>query len=494
MSRRAGMDRKPELSLFYEFEPAVVLDVILDESHPSFKGKTLDVDTYPPNADGSSPEFTDPDFSWIGRVKVRMLYSQTGADKELLGWAYPLENTGLTEFPLVNEVVAVVKYLDAYYYTRKININSMLNANADINIERVYGLTIGNTEENSDKKFEGPTSELAANKVEDVNMGALGRYFKYNHRIRAIRRFEGDTVIESRFGSSIRFGAYDDIRENDSGLNDYYDGGGNPMIFIRNRQPAVESMDGNPGKFNKGYTLEDINKDGSSIQFTSGKTITKFFPTIEMNLFQKGKENEQSIFLPKKKTDYKTPELSGDQIVINSDRLIFSSKAGESFHYSKKRFAIVTDDEFTVDSKKQMVSTTEDRYTVDALKELILTSNMVMSLNAPKLFLGEFNEENEPILLGRTTSLWLFAMCNFMITGIDMQIALAQSLRSHTHISEAGNTGTTAETSADMITAQIDALVDLREKLEELRDTLPRIMSKRVFTVGAGGAPGKDGK
>jgi hypothetical protein len=54
--------------------------------------------------------------------------------------------------------------------------------------------------------------------------GALGRYFFYNERIRALKRREGDTILESRFGQSIRFAAYDDIRQNDKGYADGNEG------------------------------------------------------------------------------------------------------------------------------------------------------------------------------------------------------------------------------------------------------------------------------
>lgn len=494
VSNRDLRNRKPETSLFYEYEPAIVLDVILNESHPAFSGKTLDANDYPSNSDGSAPTFKDPDFSWIGRAKVRMVFSQNGVPKELLEWVSPLENTGISEFPLINEVVAVVKYFGQYYYTRKINLKAMLNSNSNILLERMYGLTIGNTEENEDTLFEGPQSKLAANVIEGENSGAIGRYFKFNHKVRALERYEGDTIVESRFGSSIRFGAYDSNRKNDDGLNDYSDGGGNPMVLIRNRQTPIETIGGNPAKFNKGYVTEDINKDGSSIQLTSGKTITDFVTEVKKVMFRSGKEEEQSNFKPKKKSDYKIPELSGDQIVINSDRLIFSSKAGETFHFSKNRYSIVTDGEFTVDSEKQMVSTTKGNYTVDAAGEVVLTSNVKAAINAPKLYLGEYGEENEPVLLGRTTVLWLYTLCNFMIGNIDTQINLAQCMRSHNHISTDGVTGTATEASANEITKYIDSLIDSRKLLEDLRDTLPNTMSQRVFTVGGGGAPGHDGK
>jgi hypothetical protein len=493
-SNRSAMERKPESTLFYEFEPAVVLDVILDDTHPAFKNKTLDADDYPVNADGSKPTFDDPNYSWIGRAKVRMVYSQNGVDKELLAWAAPLENTGVSELPLVNEVVIVVKYFNSYFYTRKLNIKSLINANADFNLERVYGLVKGNTEEGTTDLFKGPISEMSAKKIEEINTGALGRYFKFNSKIRAIKRFEGDTVIESRFGSSIRFGAYDSNRDNDSGLNDYSDGGGNPMVLIRNRQKSVETETENSVKFNKGYILEDINKDGSSIQITSGKTITQFVPTIEKTILQSDNLDEQSNFLPPKETEFKIPELSGDQIVINSDRLIFSSKAGETIHYSKRRFSIVTDDEYTMDVKKQMVATVGGDYRTDVAGRAILTSNVSTTINSPQIFLGEYDEKNEPVLLGRTSVLWLYTLCNWMINQTDIQIGLAKCQQSHIHFDSLGKTGTPTPDWTSQISKYIDSLTQTRKQLEELRDSLPHLMSNRVFTTGGGGAPGHDGK
>lgn len=499
-SKRAMMDRKPEAVLFYEFEPGVVLDVVLDDTHPIFKNKNLDPDDYPVNDDGSSPTASDPDYGWIGRARVRMVYSQNGTAKEILVWALPLENTGVTEVPLINEVVAVVKYFNNYYYTKKVNIKSLINANADPNLERVYGLVPTNHEDNSTQPYQGPISDMSNNVVPNVNTAALGRYFKFNQKIRAIKRFEGDTVIESRFGSSIRFGAYDDNRGNDNGLNDYSDNGGNPMILFRNRQASILSVNpssgvsGNAIKFNKGYVEEDINNDGTSVQITSGKTVTKYVTTVSMSMFQSSNTDEQSNFTPPKETNFSIPILSGDQIVVNSDRLIFSSKAGETFHFSKGQHATVTDAEYTVDSAGQMMFTTEDDYRVDAAGEIILTTNTATTINSPAIYLGEYQQANEPVLLGRTTTLWLFTLCNILINNIDIQIGLAQTMQSHTHLSDSGTTGTTENSAVQQISQYIDSLTALRQNLSDLRDTLPETMSQRVFTVGGGGAPGHDGK
>ena len=413
-----------------------------------------------------------------------------------MGWAIPLENTGVSEYPLVNEVVSVVRYFNNYYYTRRVNIKGMINANADVGLEKFYGPSGPNREEGDGpfKAYVGPQSTLnASGNPASEYIGAIGRYFKFNPKIRSLKRYEGDTIFESRFGSSIRFGSYDGNRSNDSGIGEYSDVGGNPMLLIRNRQGTVSQKKGS-GFSNKGYVTESINNDGSSLQFTSGKTITQFIPTINKIMFQSNKTEEQSNFTPPKSTPFSIPELSGDQSILNSDRIIISSKAAETFHYSKKRYSIVTDAEYTVDASKQIVTTTQDNYTVDARGIMVLTTNTHATINAPKIYLGEYQQENEPVLLGRTTALWLFTLCNIMINNIDTQIGLAQVMQSHTHISDSGTTGTTEASAVAQISQYINSLTDIRQNLSDLRDSLPNTMSDRVFTVGGGGAPGHDGK
>ena len=481
-SNRDMMNRKPEAVLFYEFEPGIVLDIILDDKHPEIKTKTLDADDTPKNIDGSFPTFDDMDFSWIGRIKFRMVYSQKGTEKELLGWALPLENTGVTEYPLVNEVVSIVRYFNNYYYTRKVNIKSMINANADISLERFYGPSGKNREEGSDNDYGdsvgAPKSTLNATGTPATEyVAAIGHYFKFNPNIRTLRRYEGDTIFESRFGSSIRIGAYDDNRKNDNGLGEYADAGGNPMLLIRNRQQPVKNIGGNPAKLNKGYISEDINKDGSSIHFTSGKTVTSFIPTTKKIMFQSGVKEEQPKFSPGGATSFVFPKLDGDQAVINSDRVIISSKANETFHYSKKRYSIVTDDEYTVDSHKQIV----------------LTTNTSTTINSPMIYLGEHSDTEEPLLLGRSTALWLYTLCDWLISQTDWLIQTSGWDERHKHIDFSGTTGIPTQEAVDEMEKYVAALQEKKKHLIELRDSIPQLMSKRVFTVGGGGAPGQDG-
>ena len=467
---------KPETSLFYELEEAVVLDVIYDENHPEVQNNAVDVDAVPPNIDGSKPTEGSVDYGRIGCIKFRFLNSERNKLKENLNWAYPMENTGITEWPLMNETVVVSQYLGKFYYTRKLNFKSLVNSNASFITERVAGKIEENLNEYTGEPYEGPTSQMNFDGGKNYT-GVLGNYFKFNSKIRALKRYEGDTILESRFGSTIRFGAYDGVRENDDGLGEYEDGGGNPKILIRNRQAPIQ---GDQGNFASGYTEEDINNDGSSIHFTSGKTISDFITATKKIMFQMGIQQEQPNYSPEGSTDFEYPTQDGDQVVINSDRLIFSSKANETFHFSKKRYAIVTDDE----------------YTVDAHKQIVITTNAQTTINSPKIYLGAYGDEDEPVLLGRTSVFWLYTLCNWIIAQTDLLIDQAENWHAqHVHDMDTHKDTQMPPKSnwASKMKDYASQLRTMKEQLIALRDSLPSLMSKRVFTVGGGGAPGYDG-
>jgi hypothetical protein len=498
---------------FYEIEAGLVLDIILDKNHPYFSDPgqpqhTLNSQQWPMDVTGNPVKNLDADYTWMGRALVRLYYSQQMVEKEDLVWAIPLESN-ITEYPLLNEVVGVITHLGRYYYTRKINLFNWPNINADFSIEKTIGgfrpekisPIDGNRELMRDSNpgasyipFQGPISHTAP-LTNGQFKGVLGRYFLFNENIRNLKHREGDLIFESRFGQSIRFGAYDDNRNNDKAYtntpNDgnkdyagdgtkytinstvYETGGGNPMILIRNRQrPILEkgktTKDGNlpsitgteEEKNVGGYMLEDVNNDGSSIHITSGVTVSQFKTNCSKKMWGVGEE--QSTFQPSGATPFVYPTLSGDQIVINSDRIIISSKKAEMFQFSKKRMSFVTDSEFTIDAQDQVVINTNNKTVI----------------NSPAIYLGEYNQTNEPVLLGQTSVNWMYDLCQWLLT--------------HTHWyyhqhpdAQGGSTGNPYNLQTQT-TVQDQSLITLR-------DTLNTLLSRRVFTVGGGLAPGQNG-
>lgn len=457
---------------FYERELGVVLDIVLDDKHPLFQAATklqsqVDVDRWPSDLENKPALPTDKDLSWVGRALVRPLISEKLTDKDQLLWAYPLESN-LSEYPLINEPVVLENHGGQLYYTRKVNYHNWPNNNLDFNIETA-GTGRANNQMFTDKPLVGRKESKTNFKADTGFHGYAGQYFVANNKIRTIRRFEGDMLIESRFGQTIHFTAYDANRANDVGdsKNRDYADGGNPMIVIRNRQrplvkagqrliphkklPAIAGTE--QEKNVGGFMEENINHDGSTIALTSGQTISQYVTTCYKKMFGDGEETSHF----QGKTPFKTPTFNGDQIVINTDRLVLSSRYGESLHYSKKRYGIVTDNE----------------YTVDAHQQIVMTTNTKMVVNAPAIYLGEYDMTNEPALLGQTTVTWLYELCNWLLTHTHWY--------KHSHVDAGKESPSTTQ-----LPVQVQQLIALRDKLHTL-------MSRRVFITGGGLAPGQNG-
>lgn len=467
---------------FYEMELGVVLDIVLDDKHPIFtKGNKsnikIDPNRWPVDVNNQLANDSDIDYTWIGRALIRPVISNPNIDKDKLPWAFPIDNN-LSEYPLVNETVILIVQGDKLYYTRKLNYHNWTNNNLDFSInDTVSGKS--NTEFLSSEPYTGKTESIIKAPTKDILQkntgykGYAGKYFAANNRIRTVRRYEGDLLIESRHGQTIHMTAYDSNRDNDTGDKknvDYIGGFGNPMILIRNKQrpilkygqtisltgPSPATISGTVQEKNVGgYIEEDINHDGSSIHITTGQTISKWVTTCYKRMFGDTKGEEVSGYQGPSKFRY--PTLSGDQIVIQSDRLILSARYGEIFNYSKKRYGIVTDNE----------------YTVDAHGQVIITTHTKTVINSPAIYLGEYDQTGEPALLGQTSVNWLYELCNWLLEHTHWAI--------HSHI-DAGK----ESPSKTQLPVQVQKLILLRDKLHT-------IMSKRVFITGGGFAPGQDG-
>jgi len=279
VTQRKLFSSTPDTVQFYELEPAVVLDVIRDEKHPIFSDKELcpkvKSDEWPNGYNNEG----DIDYSWIGRIKARGIFSQNKSPMVELSWILPLE-TGVKEYPLVNENVVIVKYINNIYYTRRINSRNFLNNSADFRTEPRYGAGNKLSPKNC-PNLKGAKNPSVISSASNEFGQYLGKYFKANNKIRPLRHFEGDTIIESRIGNSIRFSCYEDNPSIDAGTSkgngeDYSGNLGNPMILIRNRPCPKKGNE----KIYSHTVLEDINLDGSSIHITSGKTVSKFVPTL----------------------------------------------------------------------------------------------------------------------------------------------------------------------------------------------------------------------
>ena len=301
----------------------------------------------------------------VGAIQFRTSEDLTIGDGELLPIAYPIEK-GFKSLPVRNEKVEIYEFSPGFYGYRRIGLEINPTSNVVGNeIEKVF---------TPKQNQQGKSSEY--NKVQKTNISrtnsdksstqGLGDYFQPQQGIHKLKLYEGDTILESRFGQSIRFSAYN---------ND--DRSFSPTTIIRNGEsPTNRQIEENLP------VEENINEDGSIILMSSGEYQLDFQPPTETQI-------DSFNDIPSK--------LVGDNLLINSGRVIISAKNEEMRFYSKKGFAFASDGDLSFDVNSVEFFTKEN-FTFSA-KDRILTLD---SGNAGKINLGSNTKELEPVVKGNT--------------------------------------------------------------------------------------------
>mgnify|MGYP001208704825 FL=1 len=281
-----------------KFIYARVVDIILNENHPKFE-----------ELGG---------WSSIGTIfYLDVEVSNNNLNNSLT--AKPLLSNS-KNYPLVNEFILLFKLPNkqiffnesnstSYFYLNPISIWNNPHLNAYPNVE------LASTTQPSEKKSyqaieEGQTRKSSNEEINyDYNSPLIGGTFIERSNIHPLLSFAGDIITEGRWGNSIRFGSTaktDSILYDNNWSNTGDDG--NPITIIRNGQPNDASEEG--------YLpiIEDINKDLSSIYLTSNQSIPLSSsitsnPTISNN------------------TPESVGSYQGSQVMVNSDRLVFNTKA-----------------------------------------------------------------------------------------------------------------------------------------------------------------------
>jgi len=219
----------------------------------------------------------------------------------------------LTQVPVEKEIVYIISLPNSNiqdnvnskqaYYFQAVNIWNSVHHNAipDPIESSLRGDTAAQT-----RDYE----EIAGGTVRRVTDGGteidLGSTFNERIDVRNLQPYEGDIIHEGRWGQSIRFGSTvsGSIIPNpwsNTGIN------GDPITLIRNGQHDEEDKEAWIPQ------VEDINKDASSIYLTS----TQLIPLSGSSTVY------DSYFFPPTKLN----EYSGEQIILNSGRLVLNSKS-----------------------------------------------------------------------------------------------------------------------------------------------------------------------
>jgi hypothetical protein len=324
-------------------------------------------------------------------------------------------------YPLVNEVVFLITGPSGdyssntgkvkYYYLSTLKIWDSIHVNPTPN-------PFDNLKSDSQNKSIAEIEAGSTNKSgeQDTNQFKPGTYFQEKSDIYPLYPFEGDIIHEGRWGQSIRFGStYQNINPWSTTGNP-----GDPITIIRNGQnidligPAQST------------TVEDINKDLSSIYSTSTQKIP-----IEVS-----SQNGYLSYGENKPTEPK--EYNGAQIILNSGRLLFNS----------------TQDHIMLSSKKSINLNSIEGINIDTTGPIILEGSEVA--------LGS-RDATESVLLGDST--------------VDLLQNLIGDLVSLLSImsTQIGNNGILLEPTATTSRNISNNLVTYQSQLDSLKSNIVRV-------------------
>jgi hypothetical protein len=259
----------------------------------------------------------------IGSARIRKVNDFSTNEKQLTFYLPLIADEGV---PLVGETVQLVLVGGSEYYKR-IPAASINVGNARVNAAKKLSSKTDDSTANSTNYSEVSQTSTATSGTEERDKN-LGEYFK-SENIHKLRLYEGDKILQSRFGQSIRFSGYNNT---DSEFS--------PTIIIRNRENDESRNDLKKNDI----TEEELNKDGSTIAMVSDKYKMVFQPGL---VDSGGSSNFKTNPI-----NHKLPEeyVGNDQILINSERIILSSKAEEMLFFSKGDYGFISDGTFKIDN------------------------------------------------------------------------------------------------------------------------------------------------
>jgi len=263
----------------------------------------------------------------------------------------PLENEIVYVMPLPSNNVQANVNSTIFYYFQPINIWGSVHHNAIPDpFQNILNSVPG---VNQTRDYQSTEAGLVRRVTDGGTEINLGDTFVEKIDIRNVQPYEGDIIYEGRWGQSFRFGSTvsGSIIPNpwsDSGIN------GDPIMILKNGQHEEETQPWIP-------QVEDINTDASSIYLTS----TQLIP------INASSTNYLSYYSP----PIATNKYDGEQIILNSGRLLFNS----------------TFDHILLSSAKSINLNTVESVNIDARTKTVIQT--------PELYLGGV-ETSQPVVLG----------------------------------------------------------------------------------------------
>lgn len=299
-------------------------------------------------------DMSDKDAKYYGAIDFKI--NDTFSTNNLYH-AFPFDKNNFT-FPLVGETVLVLN-INGQYLWLPYSLTNYPNFREDYKTSELLDASeLLDTNTSSKSKDYKKQKETGISTSNAGNQKSKKPEYIVKEKIKFLKPNDGDTILTGRVGNTIRFSEFHLTEDGKTS---------SPSIFIRNKQnPELDS------KPIGTLVDEDINKDGTSIYITSNKVKIPFTETIK-------KEKKGFKEFPNSK------DLSGDQLFVNSDRIVLSAKAKEFIIFGKGNTGVITDGQYSVDASKDIYLHTDKNVTIH-------------TAGANQIFL---NSENGKIFLGK---------------------------------------------------------------------------------------------
>ena len=372
--------------LFYEIEPAEVLYVLNKISDLELFNLTIDDAT--------------PDKSLLNCCIVRKLYTETNKSilsergSEIRQFIARPFDSNILKMPIKGEVVAIINFISSdsttnlnrkiSYYMTNINLWNSSHHNALPNISALDELQ-KTTSENVKKPEDGNPF------LEGGELPDLGEFFTERDDIKRIQIYEGDILLEGRFGQHIRLGSSDKTLEENP--NWWSEGSeetlGKPVTIISNGQSVEETSALEP----RDLYSSDFNKDSSTIILTENQ------PSI-LDVSYLDLDSDDAIL---KTLEF---DLAGDTsnstIQMNSGTLLLNARDNKLLGFAKQGIGLATTGDMSIDVTNKWSTVSDEK------EEEMLTSYKMITpqgdFEAKKSNLGEdaVSGKGEPMVLGDT--------------------------------------------------------------------------------------------
>jgi hypothetical protein len=269
--------------------------------------------------------------------------NRPGNNDENTNTAVPL-NAHIKSIPVPGEIVLIVTAASAFagnfrlnegtfYYMNDVNIQSSINYNG---VPTSGKVPVSNTTSYQNASY-GVVSSPDQSQPERVK-----KTFKPLDGQNSLQLFEGDIVMEGRSGNSVRLSSTINGLTGITKQPTWTSGNpGDPIMILSNTKKNSST---------KGFRIEDINKDDSSIYLTSTQRIPLKLagPTTVTNI-------NIGTF---------TQDLSGKQIIMSSDRIVLNAK------------------------EKELALSSKNGISITSKGDIVLESSNAITLNAPTINLG----------------------------------------------------------------------------------------------------------